>query len=270
MKTRSAIALGMGLLVLSAAGASAQTLVNARVLSATPIYESVPVTRCTPTYGNAPSGAGAAVGALMGGLVGSQIGSGSGAIAGTILGTVGGAFLGNAAEAQQRAYDGCGTAYEQRLSGYDVTYELAGQTYRTRTAQEPGAWLQVPVAGNGYAQPYAGNDGYAYGQGVPVQTYPVAPAPAAGYPLPAYPASGQAVVTAPPGALPGSAYGYPAPPAYTTPVGPPPIAVSPAPVVVRPAPAYVAPVGVSLSVGGGFGRHSRGGWGVTMGPSWGW
>jgi len=45
-------------------------------------------------------------------------------------------------------------------------------------------------------------------------------------------------------------------------------------VSVRPAPVYpaypvfVAPVGVNLSVGGGWGRHGRGGWGLSVGSGW--
>ena len=55
------------------------------------------------------------------------------------------------------------------------------------------------------------------------------------------------------------------PPAY---YGPPPVYVQPAPVYVRPAPVYVAPVGVNLSVGGGWGHHGRGGWGLSVGSGW--
>ena len=81
-----------------ATAASAQSLVNARVLGAQPVVEQVPVQECG-RYGNQPSGAGAAVGAVTGGLIGSQIGRGNGHIAGAILGALGGAVLGNTAEA---------------------------------------------------------------------------------------------------------------------------------------------------------------------------
>ena len=272
--TRTALVLGLG--ALAAAAAGAQGLVNARVLSAAPVWQQVPVSDCGPNPGAVrPGGAGTALGALVGGLLGSQVGSGNGRIAGAMLGTVGGALLGNAAETQG-GYHGCGTRYEQRVTGYDVHYDLGGRQYRTRTAQAPGAWIQVPAPdGYGQADP-------AYG----AQGYPVAPAPVAGYPLPpAYPAAGEAsgVVTAPPVAYDGGAYPYPAPsypqpyPAaypqpYPAPVyGPPPgYAYPAAPVYVRPAPVYVAPVGVNLSIGGviGGGHHHRrrgGGWGVGIG-----
>ena len=67
MKTRSAVtlaALGAGAWMLAAPGAWAQSLVNARVLAAAPVYQSVPVTQCAPAYGQT-SGAGAAVGSLL-------------------------------------------------------------------------------------------------------------------------------------------------------------------------------------------------------------
>ena len=80
--TRAALALSMGLL--AAGAASAQTMVNARVLSSTPVWEQVPVSDCRGAYPGAvrPSGPGTAVGAVVGGLIGSQLGRGSGHIAG--------------------------------------------------------------------------------------------------------------------------------------------------------------------------------------------
>ena len=54
--TRAALALSMGLL--AAGAASAQTMVNARVLSSTPVWEQVPVSDCRGAYPGAvrPSG----------------------------------------------------------------------------------------------------------------------------------------------------------------------------------------------------------------------
>ena len=264
-------ALGLG-----ATGAFAQSMVTARVLSAQPMWQQVPVSDCGPGHGQ-PSGAGAAVGAVTGGLIGSQLGKGSGHIAGAILGAVGGAFLGNAAEASQGGYygGGCATRYENRMTGYDVSYEYGGRQYRTSMAQDPGPWLQIPAPGLA-GDPYYGQ-GYGQGGYGGVQSYPVAPPPVAGgypvapaYPAPAYPAAGEsagAVVTAPYGSgyavPPGYAQGYPQP-VYAQPA---PVYVRPAPVYVRPA--YVAPVGVNLSIGGVFGHrghgHGRGGWGVGVG-----
>ena len=274
MKSSPTVVTPLRLVVLAALGvaataASAQSMVTARVLGAQPVLEQVPVQECGP-YGNRPSGAGAAVGAVTGGLIGSQIGKGNGHIAGAILGALGGAVLGNTAETYNNGYGGCNTRYSQRVTGYDVTYEVNGRQYQTRTAQAPGQWLQVPAPDGYYGQQHGygySNGGYDNG----VQTYPVQPAPVATYPVPpayaSYPAAGdgyggsypyqqQPVYQAPyPQAYP-QAYPYPAPvyQAY------------PAPVYVQPAPRYVAPVGVNLSIGGVFGgRHRGGGWGVGVG-----
>ena len=276
-------ALGLAMLVLAAPGAFAQSMVNARVLSATPVYEAVPVGGCAPGMGAAPSGVGTAVGALVGGLIGSQLGKGSGHIAGAILGTVGGAVLGNTAEAQQRYYGGgCATQYQNRVAGYDVAYEWGGRQYHTRMGHNPGPWLQVPAPAGYYGErgPDAlGMDGgYGAAPYPQAQAYPVAPPPMAGDPLPAYPAAGESsgVVTAPPGAVYGGAYPYPSgypQPAYPAPGYPQAYPQAypqgyPPPVYARPAPAYVTPVGISLSVGGGFGHRGRGGWSVGVGSGW--
>jgi len=265
----------------AATAASAQSMVTARVLSAQPVVEQVPVSDCGP-YGARPSGAGAAVGALTGGLIGSQLGKGSGHIAGAVLGALGGAFLGNTAEAAQYGgHGGCATGYSQRVTGYDVTYDVGGRSYQTRMAQAPGQWIQVPAPDAYYGQPAWGAVGEA-------QTYPVPPAPVAAYPMPSYPAAGESsgVVMAPPvgyggyapPAYPGSHAGgyaqpYPYPPsysqAYSAPVYPayPPTAYAPPPPV-----RYVTPVGVNLSIGGviGGGRHGhgRGGWSLGVGSGW--
>ena len=43
----------------------------------------------------------------------------------------------------------CSTVYErveeERLSGYDVTYAYAGQTYKTRMRTDPGETIRVQV-----------------------------------------------------------------------------------------------------------------------------
>lgn len=266
----------------AATAASAQSMVTARVLSAQPVVEQVPVSDCGP-YGARPSGAGAAVGALTGGLIGSQLGKGSGHIAGAVLGALGGAFLGNTAEAAQYGgHGGCATGYSQRVTGYDVTYDVGGRSYQTRTAQAPGQWIQVPAPDAYHGQQPA------WGAVGEAQTYPVPPAPVAAYPMPSYPAAGESsgVVMAPPvgyggyapPAYPGSHAGgyaqpYPYPPgysqAYPAPVYPayPPTAYAPPPPV-----RYVTPVGVNLSIGGviGGGRHGhgRGGWSLGVGSGW--
>jgi uncharacterized protein YcfJ len=43
----------------------------------------------------------------------------------------------------------CSTSYEEvreeRLSGYDVSYAYAGQTYKTRMRRDPGSTVRVRV-----------------------------------------------------------------------------------------------------------------------------
>jgi uncharacterized protein YcfJ len=241
--------------------------VVARVVSATPQWQPVPVQTCDPAAA-APTGGGAAVGALAGGAIGSQMGSGNGHIAGAILGAIGGALAGNAIEAQNRAATGagCGVQYQNRIVGYDVYYEWGGQQYHTQMASDPGQWIRVtePVGDGSYAEP-------AYASATPQPPmYPapgtVAPPPMVGSqvmpPMPQQPVAGDQVM------VPSPQPAYNVYPAYPQAMYPQPVysayppAVYPAPAMV-PAPVYVAPpVGVSIGVGGG-GR--RGGWGVGVG-----
>jgi len=232
---------------------SPPSTVMARVVSATPQWQQVPVRVCNPAAA-APTGGGAAVGALAGGAIGSQMGGGNGHIAGVILGAIGGALAGNAIEAQNRAATGagCGVQYQNQLAGYDVRYEWAGRQYHTRMTTDPGQWVRVtePVGEGSYVEP-------AYANAAPRQPAPPQQPPQPVYGYPAYPAP---VAAARPAAgdqpvVPTPQPAYNVYPAY-------PVAVYPAP-VYRPAPVYVAPpVGVSIGVGGG-GR--RGGWGVGVG-----
>ena len=253
-----------------ATSAGAQSLVTARVLSSMPAWEAVPVQGCAPGY-SATSGVGAIVGAVIGGVVGNAFGYGDGRALATAAGVLGGAALGNTAEAQQRYAGGCATRYENRVTGYDVSYEIDGQRYQARMAGDPGAWVQVP-APSGYGSAAYGEYG-AYNTPVGVPAYPAATQPEGGYYYPApFPGAGRlppgAVVTAPM---------YPAtyPPPY--PVAAPQVVYVPAPPqpvyrpqpVYMPQPVYVNPVGVTLSVGGVVGGHrgrgSRVGWGIGLG-----
>jgi uncharacterized protein YcfJ len=234
--SRLAVLAALGI---AAAAQAQQPMVRARVLSAQPVMQQVPVSDCRAQQ---PTGGGAAVGALAGGLAGSQIGQGhNGQIAGTMIGAIGGAILGNAVEANQRS---CATRYTEQVIGYDVTYEYAGRQYVTRMgSRPPGQWMQVPAPGGvAYAEPPPAYQAQQEYTAPPPDYYPPAPS---------------GVVTAPP-----AAYAPPPPRAYYPP--PPGYPVYPAPVYVRPAPVYVAPaVGFGVSVGGRTGRH--GGVGVGLG-----
>ncbi|KFN47400.1 glycine zipper 2TM domain-containing protein [Arenimonas composti] len=95
---------------------------------------------------------GAVVGAVVGGLIGNQVGGGNGRKLATVAGVVGGAYAGREIdrrhEGGQRYTDyetRCHTVSEPReeIVGYDVRYDLDGQVSLTRTAEQPGAQLQV-------------------------------------------------------------------------------------------------------------------------------
>lgn len=261
-------------LALGATVAGAQQMVTARVMSSAPVWEAVPVQSCSSGGYTATSGVGALVGGLIGGVVGNSFGGGDGRALATAAGVLGGAVLGNTAEAQQRQAGGCGTHYENRVVGYDVSYEWGGQVYQSRMPADPGGWVQVPDP-SGYGGAAYGENG-AYNTPVGVPAYPVATQVGGAYssppPYSPYYGAGRlppgSVVTAPP---------YPAayPPPY--PVAAPRVVYVPAPPqpvyvpqpVYMPSPLYVNPVGVTLSVGGVIGGHhrrsSRVGWGVGLG-----
>ena len=139
---------------LSALGAGAQEV--GRVISSTPIIQqvAVPRTYCNqPTY-NAPaptSGAGGLMGAIAGGAIGSTIGHGTGTAAAVILGVAGGALLGDRIEQggqQPLPSQVCGTetTYENRTTGYNVTYEYAGRQHTTQMPYDPGPTVQLQVS----------------------------------------------------------------------------------------------------------------------------
>mgnify|MGYP002146318783 CR=1 FL=1 len=141
-------------LTMAAMASQAQDL--GRVLSATPITQQVAVPQqvCgneTIYNGARPTtGGGAVLGAIAGGAAGNAIGSGGGRAAATALGVIGGALLGNQIESGRPGYQNvqrCTTEtyYDQRVIGYDVTYEYAGRSYTTRTQSDPGQWIPITV-----------------------------------------------------------------------------------------------------------------------------
>ena len=136
---------------------TAQSAEVASVVSSTPVTVSVPVARqsCSDTQQLVqpqPSGAGAVIGAIAGGVIGHNVGGGFGRAAATGLGVVAGSVIGNQVEANANPpvevpVRRCRTVngYENRVVGYDVMYEYAGQRYSTRMARDPGAQLAVSV-----------------------------------------------------------------------------------------------------------------------------
>jgi uncharacterized protein YcfJ len=129
----------------------------ATVVSSTPVTVSVSVPRQQCSDGQQlvqqrPSGAGAVLGAIAGGVIGHNLGNGFGRAAATGFGAVAGAVVGDQVEAANSPVTEvpvrrCQTvgSYENRIVGYDVVYEYAGQRYSTRMTRDPGRQLAVNV-----------------------------------------------------------------------------------------------------------------------------
>lgn len=143
----------IALLLCTAGFAQAQEVGN--VISRTAVYQQVAVPRqmCTQTpvaVQNPSSGAGALMGAIAGGVVGNQIGGGSGRALATMAGVMGGAIMGDKVEnpgsqIQNQTTCTTQTVYENRLTGYNVTYEYAGKQYNVQLPQDPGPTIQLQI-----------------------------------------------------------------------------------------------------------------------------
>ena len=155
------------LLATAAIGLHAETYVdNARVRSVQPQYENVSVPRqeCSSRWVNetrridAPREyGGAVIGGVAGALLGNQVGNGHGREAATALGAVLGAFTGDRVanrdrvdqyEQVPREVTSCRMVndVQQRLTGYQVSYEYRGQQFTALLPQNPGPNLQVRVS----------------------------------------------------------------------------------------------------------------------------
>ena len=168
MKTkRQHSMLAAGLLacaVVSAPALAGVTYLEAPVVDATPIYEiyRIPVEKeqCWEEEihrrrGGASRPTATIIGGIIGGALGNQVGSGSGRDAATVAGALLGASVGHdvSRKGPRRGYttveERCEMvrtyAEEERLSGYRVRYDLDGQTYTTRTRQDPGETIKVRV-----------------------------------------------------------------------------------------------------------------------------
>ena len=139
---------------------------RARVIDVIPVYKTVryamPVEDCRaqtvrlPQYG--VSGTAPIVGAVIGGAVGNAVGHKKrnkqvGALIGAVLGATIGNDIANASPDRSHARYGtrhvCDTfteyRTEDRLVGYDVSYEYAGQTYTARMKRRPGDEIRIRV-----------------------------------------------------------------------------------------------------------------------------
>lgn len=170
---RVALAVGVlcGCTGVAQAWEDGETLAEARVVEAQPIYETVqipegrevchsePVTYYEPGPRYRRSESGEVLGLIVGGLIGNQFGRGSGRAAAT----VGGAMLGSAIarDADRNRYYRGGREVtrheefcewrdeyrtERRLTGYDVTYDYNGAIGHIVTERHPGQTVRVRVA----------------------------------------------------------------------------------------------------------------------------
>ncbi|HYM85628.1 MAG TPA: glycine zipper 2TM domain-containing protein [Pseudoxanthomonas sp.] len=121
--------------------------------------------RYNDTRGNETSRTVATViGGIAGAVLGSKIGDGSGRYVGTAVGSMVGGMAGRSiydSSQRNRQLERRGTVRvcdpepvtsrdgyyddDERLSGYDVTYEYANRTYHTRTNYHPGDRIRVRV-----------------------------------------------------------------------------------------------------------------------------
>lgn len=148
-------------LTLLSIGAMAQAQEVGKVLSAVQVIQQVAVPRqvCSQeqvTVQANKSGAGAAMGAIAGGVLGNQMGGGNGKTVATALGMFGGAILGNNIEGapapQTQTVQNCTTqnVFENRVSGYNVTYEFNGKQYTVQLPRDPGPTIKLNVTPAAY------------------------------------------------------------------------------------------------------------------------
>lgn len=118
---------------IATASAAQAEVVRATVIDVYPLYNnvevSVPIEDCYNVHvpGRNASSGDVLAGAIIGGAIGNQFGSGSGKDAMTILGAIVGADRANKQGSQGHVEQRCDTyyqtTYEQRLTGYLITYE---------------------------------------------------------------------------------------------------------------------------------------------------
>ena len=143
---------------------------SARVTRATPRIERIvtPEQKCynrtetvAPVRRNNSSNSvgGAVIGGIAGAILGNQVGGGNGRTAATAAGAIGGAIVGNNLsnnnnnddyydEPMERQVRRCETVNreEQRINGYDVTYQYQGKSYTTIMPRKPAGNIRVAVS----------------------------------------------------------------------------------------------------------------------------
>ena len=152
--------------VLAVGAGAASHYETAPVIDAIPVYEkvryAVPVEDCRAETVRLPqyhaSGTAPIVGAMIGGALGNAVGHKKrNKQVGAVLGAVLGASIANDIRRNSSATSTVryGTRHfcdtyteyrnEDRLVGYDVTYEYAGRTYSTRMRRHPGDDVRIRV-----------------------------------------------------------------------------------------------------------------------------
>ena len=157
----------LGAAVVTAGGALATyTMVDrgpqfADVLAVEPVKETiktprevcreVTVTRQRPVQ-DSNRIAGTAVGAVVGGLLCNQVGGGNGKKIATVAGAVGGGYAGNQVQGRMQSNDTysttetrCNTVTDSqdKVVGYDVKYDIAGEIGNVRMDRDPGG--KIPL-----------------------------------------------------------------------------------------------------------------------------
>ena len=97
------------------------------------------------------------LGGLIGGVVGNQIGSGRGRTVARVAGAIAGGAIGHRVSQNRLGSDyrseqvteRCEVRYrdswDERIDGYDVTYQYGGREHTTRMAYDPGDRIRVRV-----------------------------------------------------------------------------------------------------------------------------
>ena len=149
-------------------GRDGRGIAQAEVIRSVPQYETVRVEvprevcseRDVPRRRGEYSAPGPVLGAVVGGAIGNAVGHGKtnkrvGAVVGALLGGAVGHDISRRNEARDGGYDyesrrqcSVETEYqeEDRLTGYEVTYRYAGETYTTFMDRDPGRRIRVRVA----------------------------------------------------------------------------------------------------------------------------
>lgn len=131
----------------------------------TPLKQQVhrPRQECRTQYVQVPvqarqerSPAGALIGGIAGALIGHQVGKGSGNDVATAAGAIAGSIVGDHLQGptpqqpvtmQEQAVRQCRVvdAYEEIITGYDVSYEYRGEVFTTHMDHDPGPTFPVRI-----------------------------------------------------------------------------------------------------------------------------